>query len=490
MRVALVFPKFDYSWRQPIPRLDRVAPILKRPGFSAGVIAFAIQFYLMHRMTDGNLFNAYPYLSDDGFDWINQGLSLKQLFTDGDWSEWPVLRNPFFVLLTASDQFLTSGTGGVIILCQSIAVFTTTYVLSSYAKKMGFGWISSVSVGIAWYLSFFGFFHMWILSDTIASCFMIVSVVTAVDSYDRLNSEPLNGSFKSAMLTILPAVLWASLAGLTQTYGIIPIITISATYVVMSGFKASHLHVVCAAIAAIVVSVMLVFGIKFIWELVIPHGVTPTQFGLIKLNLNMLDFYLAVWPLAFGALLPTLFLSFGVMWRENVPITTRQLALLSVCGAFATMGLVYQWEDSRFTFIYIPVIWATLLSFCALEQNGKQRFSERATGAITAGLAASIIMTLLSGVVISPENGWNPGQGLKIAYEDNWISAAIERTPMDRFSLSEKCANQVIVCPEATYAEPWSPYTIKIFEVYDRRIKSEFDSSDLSENMEGAEATQ
>ena len=92
------------------------------------------QFVLMVRLVDGDFFNSYPYLSQDGFDYLVEGQYIRTFLTRGsvDLGEtinaqalFPrtpamlhVLRNPGFVVVTAADALL--GSSGATSFCCSL----------------------------------------------------------------------------------------------------------------------------------------------------------------------------------------------------------------------------------------------------------------------------------------------------------------------------------------------------------------------------------
>lgn len=167
---------------------------------------------LMAQLWVGDFFNSYHYISDDGFDWITQGVAFNQLVTGADTSVWPVLRQPVFVLVAAIDNAV--GVPGLIfLLAQTGAVAATAYVIGRFARAKGLGAWGTASLILTWYFFVFGFYRLWVLSDTIAAAFMTISVVFGLAALERSdNKNALDAASK-----MLPAILATSLAGLTQT---------------------------------------------------------------------------------------------------------------------------------------------------------------------------------------------------------------------------------------------------------------------------------
>ena len=96
-----------------------------------------IQFYLMARLISGDFLNSYPFISDDGFDWVAQGFGLKGIVLDGDNSVWPILRPPVFVFVTFLDAMI--GTGGYLIVgAISLSVSGTALASAYLARRLHF----------------------------------------------------------------------------------------------------------------------------------------------------------------------------------------------------------------------------------------------------------------------------------------------------------------------------------------------------------------
>lgn len=446
---------------------------LRRPEGAIPALIGLFHFWLMLGMSDGNLFNSYPYISDDGFDWITQGLALNQLVTGADTTPWPVLRSPVFVLITLIDQIFGSR-GIVVMLVQSVAVAGLASLAISFTRSRGFGSFTAILVGLATYLAISSYFHIWILSDSLASCLMAFSAVASIRCLDAYQNAS-DGALPARSTWAGPIAL-AGLAGLTQTYGLIPILVIGGTYTGGAIIGLQSRRVILPAVGLAVVSAVIVFGGKMLWEALIPHNRVPAQFGLLKFDFAMLSFYREVWPLYFGAMVPTVLVTtyYRIRYGEWPRFST--LALAAVCLAFAVLSVLYHWADARFTFIYFTLAWLTLVSFAsptapasseAPPPDARRPFTD---GVVTAALSATAIASICAGIFLTPANYWEPKLGdIRISLHDSWINAARREPPRDRYHLATSCESTRSICPAATYDQPWSPYAEIIFAEYKRR---------------------
>ena len=456
-----------------IQLFTKVRHFLMKPEGAIPAIIGLFHFWLMLRMTDGNLFNSYPFISDDGFDWITQGLAFNQLITGQDATEWPILRSPVFVMLSAIDQVLGSR-GFVIILTQALAVASISSLVIGFARKHGFGLIASLLVGIAVYLSISSYFHLWILSDSLASCIMAFSAVAAIQ---RLNAyEAADAPNLPKQSTLVAPIALAIAAGLTQTYGLIPILVIGGIYTAGSIVRLQSSRVLKPAIIMMVTASVFVFGGKALWAAMIPHGQQPAQFSLLKFDLSMMDFYIHVWPLFFGVFLPTAITAVYFRIKGRQLYSFELLSLLGVCCSFAALSVLYHWADARFTFIYFPIAWLALISLCSLRAHTDG--NEAATssilpfrhGVLNTALAGTALSAISIGLFFAPSNFWEPKlENTRVSFNDSWIMQALDELPRDRYNLASMCGSRTNICEAAAYDTPWSKYTIIIFAEYKRR---------------------
>ncbi|MCX7124323.1 MAG: hypothetical protein NTU49_00935 [Gammaproteobacteria bacterium] len=90
----------------------------------------------MSKMVLGDFLNSYAFISQDGYDYLLEGLALKQLLTGLNDAPWPMLRNPGYVLALFADAALNAN-GKVVIGVQGIAIFTILASLAWIGKRFG-----------------------------------------------------------------------------------------------------------------------------------------------------------------------------------------------------------------------------------------------------------------------------------------------------------------------------------------------------------------
>ncbi len=435
---------------------------------NAAIIAL-FHAFLAAQLWTGDFFNSYAYMSDDSFDWVTQGVALNQLISGVDGSDWPVLRQPVFVFIAALDDILGSH-GIAFLFAQLLAVFVTCYALGEFARKKGFSIWVSILVPLAWYFSIIGFYKFWILSDTLASSFMTLSVVLLLERLEKLN-DTTNAAvltFQEKFKILLPALCVSALAGLTQTYGLIPFLVIPTVYIASYFLKWTSKSTAIFAGLAMISATLLVFGGKAVWSAIIPHASEPKQFVLLEVGLGMASFYSSVWPLAFGTFLPAILVGIYARFKSKLWIpSVEQLALLGLMSAFATMTFIYQWTESRLTYMYLPLVWLTLLAWnskvVSYMTPSLTRLSERV-------LLVASTATIAVGLIIHPGDYWKPDLAkTRLAPSQNWILSTFTAQPLDRFHLQTMCEGMSDVCEKAEYLPQASPYRTMMFEEYKRR---------------------
>src|SRR3989339_1345220 len=179
------------------------------------VVLFATNFgaqfvFLAH----GDVINNYPFISPDGFDWYTEGIYLTQFFSGVTLPELPVLRPPLFVFLTALD-FILGNKGFVIAIVYAFSIFCTYFcslklvdVMHGRAEKNSW-YIVPLAISATIYP--LNFFKPFLLADSLAVALSLASVLLLVKHYT--SSEKHHLALSSTL---------AILAGLTQTYALIP----------------------------------------------------------------------------------------------------------------------------------------------------------------------------------------------------------------------------------------------------------------------------
>ena len=407
------------------------------------VVALVIaQAVLCLGLRAGPFFNSYPFITNDGFDLIYQGYALADKFSGISSKPWPILRSPLLVILGAID--LISGVNGaVLILAQSLGLSLALIALYWLGSTLGLPQGITALYLLAFTLNPLGELRLYILTDTLASGLMAISTVSMIIY-----------SFHHKLQRYLAlAAVTALLAGFLQIYGLIPFLVLSILHLLHSKLiNGQHDHD-CGRYLLFVV-VFFAFSIYF-WQKVIPHLDTPTQFGYLKPDLEMLDFYLNTWGFTFGPLIPLAAILFGMLLivplgYSRISSLSSWLALLVSC--FMLITFFYHWRESRFTFVYLPVVFIFLMALQAELALSPKGFRLRAplNNLATLSLAGYILWTILA----VPQNLWQPElKSLAVNPQRSWPMQLVRAKPRDIFSLSKSCGTRRRFCADATLPE-------------------------------------
>ena len=433
-----------------------------QPEYLAAMLVAAVFALVLSRLWVGDLLNSYTYMSDDSFDWVTQGMALVEFTTGEDKSTWPILRPPLFVFVWALDYMLEPP-GLVFLLCQVTALAAVTFGIARFARLKGAGPLASALAGLAAPFSVLGFYALWVLSDAIASSLMTLSAITAVLAFARPTPATLGAELKQ----LAPAIALGVAAGLTQTYGMIPIMVIGFVHGADRLVRRAPPARWLAPFLLSAITAVIGFGLQKLWALLIPHGMQPANFTLLEPSLGMLDFYMNVWPLSFGVFLPALG---WALWRyiaaKALP-DAGSLSLIGAVGAFATLSFVYQWPESRMTYIYVPLFVVMVLSLVlGAPAPAKQDARPGPARALMPTFAAALLVTLF----VFPGDYWRPSLArTQIAPKATWIAAALREDPVDRYRLRIVCDGMSDVCDRADAGPQSSPYRDMMLKEYRRR---------------------
>lgn len=435
----------------------------KQPEYIAALTIALVFGLVIPRLWVGDLLNSYPFMSDDSFDWVTQGVALVEFISGEDRSPWPILRPPLFVFVHAADHWL--GTDGIVFLIVQVgALAGLSFAIAQFARIRGAGSAASCLAGLAAPLSIVGIYAVWILSDALASSLMTVSAVLVLN---RLR-EPLPDSLRNGLRRLAPPVVVGVTAGITQTYGMIPMLIICSVFGGARLLSRQAFSTWAAPFLAVVITGALGFGLQKLWAGVIPHGMQPDTFGLLKPSLEMLPFYANVWPLTFGLFVPVLlWASVCHLQRRRLP-SVEALALMAVVGAFALLSLCYQWPESRMTYIYVPIFILMVLSL-RLDPGDQ---SERAAPARSrSALAATFGTVIFATLTIVPGDYWRPSiVELRFAPTETWLLSTFSADPVDRYRLRIVCGGMDNVCDKAVLMPQASPYRDMMLSEYKRRL--------------------
>lgn len=436
----------------------------KRPEYISAVIVALVFGLVFPRLWVGDLLNSYPFMSDDSFDWVTQGVALVEFVSGEDRSPWPILRPPLFVFVHAADYWL--GTDGIVFLIVQVgALAGLSFAIARFARIRGAGSAASCLAGLAAPLSIVGIYAVWILSDALASSLMTVSAILVLN---RLRASPPD-SLRDGLGRLALPIMVAVTAGITQTYGMIPVLIICSVYGGSRVLSRQAFSTWAAPFLAVVITGALGFGLQKLWAGMIPHGMQPDAFGLLKPSLGMLPFYANVWPLTFGLFVPVLlWAGADHLQRWRLP-SVETLALMAVVGAFALLSFCYQWPESRMTYIYVPLFILMVLSL-RLDPTGLSRpaTATRSQGALASTFGAMILATL----TIVPGDYWRPSiSGLRFAPAETWLLSTFAADPVDRYRLRIVCGGMDVVCDRAVLTPQPSPYRSMMLSEYKRRTK-------------------
>lgn len=394
-------------------------------------------------LSNGYAINQYPFISPDGFDWLTEGLYLSEAIKGNLYDGvLPVARPPVFIFITALDAFWGQ-TGVVIWLFNSIAFFITGYVgllLIKYKEQST--WFNIIFL-VALLLAPINYVRLWMLSDSITVALSLATVYYLYKHQD----------FNSLKQIILASFLIA-IAGSSQIYGLMfPLIYIGTLFL----FSFSNKKIVKKQIIFLVVLSLVIYAIlNYLWFNFIPHGMTPKNFVLLKLSFDMFWFYFHTWGFYFFPFLPLLFLIGKVKKKEYL----QDIFLVSLWIAvivFMTLCFIYQWQESRFTFMfwYILVI-AIFRSSQYIEVNNE----------IIRLKIYTIVSTLiiLQTFFMSIPNEWRPDLKHISISPASWMGSLMVAKPVDRFELDISCDNVKLFCNDAIVSG--DDYIQSVMDVY------------------------
>ena len=309
---------------------------------------------------------------------------------------------------------------------------------------------------IAFIMSPLNFYTYWVLSDPLAVMLMMVSTYFFMTSRFGLDRR-----------RYLAATFVAVLAGLTQLYGLIPF----ALGTILSFVKRRQEYkqwawdlVLYSTIAAIIWAAIL-----YIWLQIMPHNGTPmqiTQLQVLKLSLNMLDFYTNTWIFGFGPLLIVCVCAL-ICTKDRIKILSNfdNLYILVVILLFSVLVFTYQWPEARFSFLYQSFVF---ILTCILLQTSLRTTAVGRYASV--GVALGALCAILAGVLLVPDNYWQPRVGqTRIDFRHSWLGAPITQSAYDRFRLEAACSNRVHFCTAAdasAFASPFGVYVLTVTADY------------------------
>lgn len=362
---------------------------------------FAIQFVLL---SNGDVINNYPYISNDGFDWYTEGVYVDKLLQGLALPDLPVLRPPVFVFVTAAD-YLAGGAGLVLALVLGITIFCTYHfslkLIDVASPKLHSWHVVPLAIGMTIYPM--NFFRPYLLADGLAVALSLASVYLLAKYHSEEKPRIL---FLSIAISVL--------AGSTQTYALVPyVITCAAGFLINAQSDRNKSY---RFVLAFFSATVLFISFTLLWRWAIPHRGTPLNFGLLELNTHMFGFYLRTWGYYFlpFILFFAIFRKFKIVWNSGlVTLSAAAIVLL-----FALLCLSYQWQEARFTYYFWP--WLMIVLFAVIRLSS-----------IDGARLMPELMLLL--VFVVPSNYWNPSfRQMWISPVDHWAGAYFQSVPTDR----------------------------------------------------------
>jgi hypothetical protein len=410
----------------------------------------------------------------DGFEYIFEGFALY-LRLRGYPVGFHFLRNPGFVLVTALDAAL--GTGGYLVLfVLAASIFAQHYLMVRIGDRLGVSRRITAAFVLGSLLFPFSILRFFILSELPAIALMLAGF------YGLLRAQEPG----RPKLWLAAGAVCASLAGLTQTYGLIPYLMGAGVWGLVALLRQRRIRwdLFVAAAAA----VGLVVGVQTLWSWWIPHVYRINYFVFFGLDFQMWPFYANVWAYACLALLPfAAVTAWRVGWRKLLTATPA-LSLWAIVLAFVALTFFFHGEDIRFTYMYQQVVFLALMALTPLALSPGGDGPAGAWRVRIERLAwATSILILFQSLVLVPEHYWHPrpahlrftstqdwlagpltdiGISQEFAASRPWLAEVLGAQPIDRYNLRDYCPSLDWVCPEAPEPIGIDPYSDWLQGVY------------------------
>lgn len=385
-------------------------------------------FFKLLILSNGYMINQYPFISPDGFDWITEGLYLSEAIKGNVFDGvLPVARPPFFVFITAIDAFFGQ-TGIVIWLVNSIAFFVTGYIgLLLIGYKNRTNWFNAIFI-IALLLAPINYVRIWMLSDGITVALSLLTVYY-LQKYQNYN-------FKQ----ITVGALLIAISGSSQIYGLmIPLIYLGIFF--LFAVKNKQFSIIKQILFITTLALIFYAIVNYAWFQFIPHDMTPKNFVLLQLSLDMFWFYFHTWGFYFFPFIP-LFLLIRLLTKEEY---VRDILLLSLWVGviiFMTLCFVYQWQESRFTFMFWSILVIAIFRSSIYLKQQQEIFRIQIYTIVS-------FLIIFQSFLISIPNEWRPDLKNVSISPATWIGTFVVAKPIDRFELKNQCGSVHSFCSDA-----------------------------------------
>lgn len=372
--------------------------------------------------SQGSLLDFYQNISPDGYDWISQGDQLSNyLFRSAQLTQVPLLRDPGFTFTLAVDHLL-GGNGVVLGLVQGACFVAINGAILYLASRMAnltepHGKAARLANNLFCCALILGnplnWVFSWVLAEPLAVLASLIPLILLIrNSQSWLDPK-----------TWLFAGVIAGFSTLIQTYAFLPFACATAVGILeRCSFnpKKPSIQLPLPTALSFIVCLLISAGSKAAWRALIPHESVPASFSLLRVSPNMINFYWHTWTFVF--LLPLIVLLCCLLrhtWllirkpalrhlQQNPSDANRHRSRVTklVIVTIATLGtlcLFYQWEESRFSFLIYPYLFA--LTIAAFQKLSASILSAKAR------LLAFLLYGLLSFALIyrlESGNIWQP----------------------------------------------------------------------------------
>ena len=422
-------------------RVTRPGPDLRL--IVAVVAAFSIFYYFaLSRLVRGILFNSYPFVPNDGFDWLLEGYAVSRWFDGYAIPELPFLRGPGFVSVIFAD-FHIGANGDLLFAVVAVSIFVSIAagLLIAHWRKIPAYQAGVVALALA--LTPVGFFRQPILADQFASTLMVFSAVALYPYFTR---------GRRGWLAV--ATVTAIAGGLTQSYGMMAFLIVAGWCFLVSVKRRQPDRLLAAAVVG---QLVVTYGISKWWLSAVPHQGVPQQLDVIAFNFNMLDFYSDAWAFAFGPLVPLLVVLL-VYRRREVMSSPVLSGYWLVVLALIVSTFFYQFAEFRFT---LPTVLMLGVAVMATLPGDRPLPRPRLL------MAATAVLVVIAGLFVVPESYWVPEVSkLDLGFSESYIGNLLDVVPGNKFELEKQCQSSFDFCSEIVFPESIEAYRRNSFVTY------------------------
>lgn len=394
---------------------------------------------------EGNFFNSYPLITNDGFDWIFQGEALYFRLVDGKQTFLPVLRQPVFVMIWAFDKALNAN-GAVFLSISLWTAWLYSIIFNKELKKR-----ASLTVAQSFLLNsalvFFplNLFGIFVLCDFIAVTLGLVAFFFFWE-FDE----------KRKPIYLLFALILAVFAGLIKTYGLIPFLISGGISLLCEWQKKNNLKVFYLILLSILLACLSFVSITLLWRSQFEYEMIPNTFSLLRFETDMTPFYINLWGFLIAYLLPV-----GCLLHRgqiNKIPTKYTISLFVICLVHFILAFLYQYEDARFTFIYFVYI----LLFLAQGIGSKSHSVSK-----TALVIGPCIFLFTAFCIRFEKGAFGAGiRNLQIDANQSLVGIVSNAQPKNRLSLRKYCDSDSMPCEKLRSPGHPSAYRRKIYHAY------------------------